>query len=144
MSLVIAHFTLALSAFLSSTLLPGTSEVALLAAISQWPDYTLSFLTVATITNTAGSTVSYALGRAAMHYADRRWLGVSRNNFDRSAALYNRFGLLSLLFAWLPIIGDPLTLAAGVLRVRFVPFLILVATGKLARYAALAAGFLSL
>lgn len=144
MSLLLAHLTLALSAFLSSTLLPGTSEVALLGALAQWPGNTLSLLAVATLANTAGSLVNYGLGRGAVHLANWHWFRVPREKLDKATVLYNRFGLWSLLFAWLPIVGDPLTLAAGLLRVRVLPFLLLVAAGKLARYAALVAGFLSL
>jgi membrane protein YqaA with SNARE-associated domain len=143
MTALFVHLSLAASAFLSSTLLPGTSEVALLALVAQWPGSTITLLTVATLANTAGSAVNYALGRGAMHYADRPWFPVSKANIDKAATLYNRFGLWSLLFAWLPIVGDPLTLAAGMLRVRLLPFLILVMAGKFVRYAVLVAGFLS-
>jgi membrane protein YqaA with SNARE-associated domain len=144
MALILAHVSLALSAFLSSTLLPGTSEVALLAMASQWPGNVLSLFAVATLANTAGSGVNYGLGRGALQYADRSWFPISRNRLDQATAIFQRFGLWSLLFAWVPIVGDPLTLAAGVLRVKVVPFFVLVAAGKLARYAALMAGFLSL
>ena len=52
----------------------------------------------------------------------------------KSSSWFNRFGKWSLLFAWVPIIGDPLTLVAGLLRVRFLDFIILVAIGKVSRY----------
>jgi membrane protein YqaA with SNARE-associated domain len=65
---------------------------------------------------------------------------VTRQSLDRSRLWFGRFGLWSLLFAWLPIIGDPLTVLAGVLRVGLPYFLVLVTIGKLARYLMIAAG----
>lgn len=135
-----AHLALAVSAFLSSTVLPGTSEVGLLAATTQWPGYWLSLLLVATIANTAGATVNWWLGSQLDRFAGRRWFPVSTERLAQAQSFFQRFGWWSLLLSWLPIVGDPLTLAAGAMKMRLVPFLGLVALGKAGRYALLLAG----
>jgi membrane protein YqaA with SNARE-associated domain len=100
---------------------------------------------VATAGNVLGSIVNWAIGRFFAHFSDRPWFPVKAAAFERATAWYARFGVWSLLFAWVPVIGDPLTLAAGVLRVGFWRFLVLVTIGKAARYAfiALAMGWVS-
>ena len=62
------------------------------------------------------------------------WFPFKDQQIEKSTSWFNRFGKWSLLFAWVPIIGDPLTLAAGLLRVKFIEFLILVTIGKVSRY----------
>ena len=88
----------------------------------------------------AGAIVNWLLGRGVARFRDRRWFPLSDAQYARAEATFNRYGLWSLLFSWVPIIGDPLTLIAGALRVRFWPFLALVTLGKAARYVALAFG----
>lgn len=98
-------------------------------------------LAVATLGNTLGSVINWLIGRGIEKFRDRKWFPVSAEHYARAEGLFRRFGLWSLLFAWLPVVGDPLTLVAGALRTPFVPFVILVGIGKAARYAAIAAGF---
>lgn len=133
----IALLTLALSAFTSATLLPGTSEAALLALhlAQAAPGWLL--LAVASAANVAGSCVNWLLGRFFAQYAGRRWFPASRVQIDRAAAWYNRYGWPTLLASWVPVIGDPLTVVAGFLRTPFWLFAIVVAFAKTARYAAL-------
>jgi membrane protein YqaA with SNARE-associated domain len=138
------HVGLAASAFLSATVLPGTSEATLVLLAAQDPSRVWSLLLVASLFNTLGSVVTWWLGLHVARFAGRRWFPLSPQKLARGEALFKRFGLWSLLFAWLPIVGDGLALAAGVLRVGLVPFTVLVGLGKAARYAALLAGFLSL
>jgi len=64
------------------------------------------------------------------------WLGLSEATFTNAEKRFKQYGLVALLFAWVPIIGDPLTVMAGILRTRLLWFIILVTTGKLARYIA--------
>jgi membrane protein YqaA with SNARE-associated domain len=120
---------LAVSAFTSATLLPGTSEAALLAVLHRHPQATVAALVVATIANTLGSMTSFAIGRLLPNRVERA--GVER---------LQRYGPASLLFAWVPLAGDALCVAAGWLR--FPPWrsMALIAAGKFGRYAALAAG----
>ncbi|SNX67469.1 membrane protein YqaA with SNARE-associated domain [Cereibacter ovatus] len=131
---------LAASAFTSATLLPGSSEALLLAQLTTG-HAAAPLVAVAAAANLAGSLVNWALGRFLMRWRDRRWFPVSAGALERAERWYRRHGLWSLLLAWVPVVGDPLTVAAGALRVGFWPFLILVGIGKAGRYAALAAGF---
>lgn len=128
---------LALSAFTSATLLPGSSEATLLGLhLSQVaPGWLL--LAVASAANVAGSCVNWMLGRFAAFYAGRRWFPATPAQLDRASAWYRRFGWPTLLLSWVPVIGDPLTVMAGVLRTPIWLFLIVVAFAKTARYAAL-------
>ena len=126
-----------LAAFLSATLLPGASEAAFLAAITRDAAPPASLLVAATSGNVLGSLINALLGRFFLRFEDRRWFPVSPKARARAERLFHRFGHPVLLFAWLPIIGDPLTLVAGFLRMPLVPFLIYVTIGKAARYGAL-------
>lgn len=130
---------LALSAFLAATLLPFSSEAVLAGMIGANAGHPWSLFAVATVANTAGSCVNWALGRFLMHWRDRPWFPVKARDLDRAEAWFRRWGLWSLAFAWVPFIGDPLTVMAGVLRVDFRLFLLLVGLGKAARYAAVVA-----
>lgn len=96
-----------------------------------------ALLLVASLANTAGSCVNWYLGRFAARFRDRRWFPVSEPALERAQRWYARFGWPSLLLSWVPIIGDPLTVVAGVLRVPIVVFVPLVALAKTGRYAAL-------
>lgn len=130
-----------LSAFAAATLLPGGSEVVLgaMLAVRRWDPVVL--VAVATVGNLAGSTINWVIGRYLSERREARWFPVSPAALDRAETRFNRFGLPVLLLAWVPVIGDPLTLVAGLLRVRLVPFLLLVGAGKAARYAVIAFAF---
>ncbi|WP_018235225.1 YqaA family protein [Ensifer sp. BR816] len=91
----------------------------------------------ATAGNVLGALVNYGLGRFAIRFEDRRWFPVSPQARQKAQTLFARYGQPVLLFSWLPIIGDPLTLAAGLLRMPLAAFLAYVTIGKAARYAAL-------
>ena len=132
-----ALVALAVSAFTSATLLPGTSEAALVALHVAQAAPAWLLLTVASVANIAGSCVNWAMGRFLVRYADRRWFPVSQAQMDRAASWYRRYGWPSLLASWVPVVGDPLTVVAGLLRTPFPLFLIVVAIAKTARYAAL-------
>ena len=125
------------SAFLSATLLPGSSEALLLLRLTENAAWLAPVLT-ATAGNLLGSLVTYGMGRAGNAVAHRRWLRVSDRDLARAEAWFGRWGQPSLLLAWLPVIGDPLCLLAGLLRVGPLSFVVLVGVGKLARYGFLA------
>ena len=96
---------------------------------------------VAAVGNTGGSLVNYGLGIwLGRPVAERFPRIVSRNRLEQAEAWFARNGKWALLFAWLPVVGDPLTVAAGVLRTHIIPFIVLVAAGKLARYLLIAGG----
>ena len=88
--------------------------------------------------NTLGACVNWLLGLGIERFRHRHWFPVSEKDLDRAQAWFQRYGVWSLLLAWTPFIGDAVTVAAGVMRVRFWLFLVLVAVGKFARYAAAA------
>jgi membrane protein YqaA with SNARE-associated domain len=130
------YAALALGAFLAATLLPMSSE-AMLAALVVADGHDLATLfVVALVANTTGSCVNWWLGRFLLHWRDRRWFPVKRAALERAEAWFRRWGVWSLLLAWLPFVGDPLTVAAGVLRVDILRFVVLTALGKATRYAA--------
>lgn len=129
---------LGVTAFLSATLLPGASEAALVAALKLGSMPPAIAISVATISNVAGSAVNWAIGRFGARYRDHPRFPVSQARYENITALYQRWGVWSLLLAWLPIIGDPLTVVAGLMRTPFWLFLPLVTLGKLARYLAVA------
>jgi membrane protein YqaA with SNARE-associated domain len=131
-----------LSAFLSATLLPGTSEAVLVAMLAAGQGNPVLLIAVATAGNVLGSCVNWLFGRFFAHFRERRWFPVSPGAMARAERWYRRYGVWSLLFAWVPIVGDPLTVVAGVLRTDLGWFLPLVTIGKFARYLAVAGGFL--
>ncbi|MDP2633432.1 MAG: YqaA family protein [Pseudoalteromonas sp.] len=129
-----AYLTLFFTAFISATLLPSSSEIVLTAMITKG-DYVLWLLWVsATIGNVLGSCVNYWLGTQVMRFKDRRWFPVSQQGIEKAQIRFQKYGVYSLLFAWLPIIGDPLTVVGGIFKVRWWTFLWLVTLGKGARY----------
>jgi membrane protein YqaA with SNARE-associated domain len=94
---------------------------------------------IASVGNVAGSVVNWLLGRSVERYRDRRWFPVGQAALERAQGWYRRYGRWSLLLSWAPLVGDPLTVAAGVMREPFLPFLLLVTLAKTGRYLVLAA-----
>lgn len=124
-----------LSAFTSATLLPGSSEAALLALLAIGQGDPALLLAVATVGNVLGSFANWVLGRFFSHLRNRSWFPVGPDTYDRATGWFHRLGVWSLLLAWVPVLGDPLTLVAGMLRIPLLPFLLLVSVGKAGRYA---------
>lgn len=127
------YIGLFVAAFLAATVLPLSSEVVLSALLVNGLSPT-TLVIVATIGNVLGSLFNYALGYWARFEVTQKVLKISDQAFSTAELRFKKYGLVSLCFAWVPIIGDPLTLIAGVLRVRLLWFLILVTLGKLGRY----------
>ncbi|HYD67236.1 YqaA family protein [Azospirillum sp.] len=137
MSDLTAYGGLFLAALVAATLLPAQSELVLVGLRASGYDAVV-LVAVATAGNVLGSTINWVLGRYLLHFRDRRWFPVTPAMLDRATGWYGRWGVWSLLLAWMPVVGDPLTLVAGILRVDLRLFLPLVTLGKAARYAALA------
>lgn len=129
---------LAVSAFTSATLLPGTSEAALVGVIALGDVAVWLAVAVATLANVAGSTVNWGIGRWLETWRDHPRFPVSPERFARTQALYRRWGVLSLLLSWTPIVGDPLTVVAGAMRTPLPLFLALVTLAKGVRYVVVA------
>ncbi len=138
MSETAALASLFFSAFVSATLLPGGSEVLLALWVRQDLYSPWGLWAAATAGNVAGSAVTFAMGR----WASRRWGRAFLDDPRRARALQRlrRWGVWSLLMAWLPVVGDPLCLVAGWLRMAWWPALAAIAVGKAGRYALLVWG----
>lgn len=127
-----------ISAFGAATLLPLQSETVLVALLLSG-DYSLGWLlAIATLGNVLGSLVNWLLGRSVEHFKERRWFPLSAAQLEKARGHYQRWGHWSLWLSWMPIIGDPLTLVAGVMREPLWRFLLIVSLAKAARYAVLA------
>jgi membrane protein YqaA with SNARE-associated domain len=123
-----------LSAFLSSTLLPGSSEAVLVLLAAESAGDKLVLLAVASLGNTLGGMSSWALGRfIAWRFPARRFAAKEQ----LAIARIRRWGSPALLLSWLPVVGDPLCLAAGWLRIHWLQSLVFIVVGKAARYAVL-------
>lgn len=129
-------FSLFWVALASATLLPGGSEVWL-ARLWCLGEPALGLWLVATVGNTLGSVINVAMGRYARQFQDRRWFPASPQGLARAERWYHRFGEFSLLLSWLPVIGDPLTVLAGVMRLAWWRALLWIVLAKGARYALL-------
>ena len=132
------YTSLFLSAFLAATVLPLSSEAVLAALVANDGFVLWLLVALASIGNTLGACVNWILGRYCLHWQDRKWFPVSPPALERASRWFSRYGQYSLLFAWVPIAGDPLTVTAGLLKLRFGRFLLLVAVGKILRYVVVA------
>jgi membrane protein YqaA with SNARE-associated domain len=123
-----------LTALLAATILPAQSEflVAGLHLTGRHDRFVL--VAVATTGNVLGSVINWVLGRYLIHFQDQRWFPIKGRALEKATRFYQRWGVWTLLLAWTPIIGDPLTLVAGIFRTRLRVFVPLVTAGKLARY----------
>ncbi len=127
------YIGLFLSSFLAATVLPLSSEVVLGMLLLN--DYNSGALVgIATTGNVMGALVNYALGFWGSRCVKRRKRVVTNIGLEKARQRFKKYGVISLLFAWVPVIGDPLTVIAGVLKINIFVFLILVTAGKLARY----------
>lgn len=132
------YWSLFLLSLAAATLLPGGSEVALVALLAEGSRPAWVLVGVATLGNVLGSLINWVLGRWLRRFVGRRWFPVTAAQLARAEGVFTRYGVWTLLFAWVPVIGDPLTVAAGTLGVRLRVFLPLVTLGKVARYLVLA------
>jgi membrane protein YqaA with SNARE-associated domain len=134
-----AYLGLFLAAFGAATLLPLQSEAVLvgLLVLGEHPVWIL--LAVAIVGNVLGSVVNWALGRYIEHWRHRPWFPVGADKLERAQRFYHRFGRWSLLLSWVPVIGDPLTVIAGVMREPWWSFVLIVLVAKVSRYLVLAA-----
>ena len=130
-------WTLFASSFLAATLLPGGSEAVLFAVLKAHPPLFAAALAVATLGNTLGGMTSYCIGRFVPRVEAAP--GTRAGHWQtRASAWTQRYGAPALLLAWVPLIGDPLCLVAGWMRLHWLPVAIFMALGKLARYMVIA------
>jgi len=128
------YLSLFIISFLAATILPFSSEITLAGLLATSNYDNLLLLIVASLGNILGSVANWVLGFYSRNISKKKWFPFKDAQIEKSSKWFSNFGRWSLLFAWLPIVGDPLTLAAGLLRVKFIEFLILVTIGKVSRY----------
>ena len=128
------YLSLFVISFLAATILPFSSELTLAGLIVTSNYDNLLLLIVASFGNVLGSVVNWALGFYSRNLSSKKWFPFKETQIEKSSKWFRKFGKWSLLFAWFPVLGDPLTLIAGLLRVKFLDFIILVAIGKVSRY----------
>lgn len=139
-----AYLALFLSAFGAATLLPLQSEAVLAGLLAHGGYSTAMLLAVATVGNVLGSLVNWLLGRYIERWHNKPWFPVKAAALEKAQIRYRRYGHWSLLLSWMPIIGDPITLIAGVMREPLWRFLSLVVVAKGGRYLLLAAATLGM
>lgn len=127
-------FFLFISSFLAATIFPAQSELVL-AGLSASGNYNkILLLSVATFGNVLGALVNWFLGVYFVKFKDQKWFPVKKPTLTRAMKFYQKWGIWTLFFSWLPIIGDPLTLIAGIFRTNIWIFLLFVTIGKAVRY----------
>lgn len=133
-----AYLGLFASAFLAATIIPAQSESVLVYLTLTGKYSVVLLIAFASLGNILGSIVNWYLGRGVEHYRDRRWFPLTPKKLEKAQGWYARYGRWSLLASWVPIIGDPLTVVAGVMREPLASFIAIVAIAKIGRYAVLA------
>lgn len=123
------------AAFFAATILPAGSEIILTSLNIQNNHNQYLLILIATMGNVLGSIVNWFMGYYFIKFKHRKWFPIKEYNINKYSRYYHKWGISSLLFAWLPIIGDPLTIIAGIFKTNFYLFLILVTIGKMTRYA---------
>ena len=120
------------SAFISSTLFPGGSEATLAYLTSEAKHSLFMLITIATLGNTLGAMTSWGIGRLiSIRYSTEK---LSKASQQKAVERLQKYGSPILLLSWLPVVGDPLCVAAGWLRIHWLHSLIFIAVGKLLRY----------
>jgi len=127
--------------FLAATILPAQSEMVLAGLKLAGNSSPMILVIVATFGNVLGALVNWFLGRYLIHFQDRRWFPIKRKILEKATKFYSKWGVWTLLFAWIPFIGDPFTLVAGIFRTNIWLFLVLVTIGKAGRYMAVVSIF---
>ncbi|MCQ3000290.1 DedA family protein [Pseudomonas syringae] len=137
-----SYVGLFLAAFGAATLLPMQSEAVLVGMLLSGHYTVATLLLVATLGNVLGSLLNWILGRSVERFRHKRWFPVSEAKLEKAQRFYLRYGRWSLLLSWVPIIGDPLTMVAGVMREPLWSFLLIVTFAKGVRYLLLTAATL--
>ena len=134
-----SYIGLFVAALGAATLLPMQSEAVLVGMLLSDRYVVSSLLAVATVGNVLGSALNWLLGRSVERFRHKRWFPVSESKLEKAQQSYLRYGRWSLLLSWVPIIGDPLTVVAGVMREPLWSFLLIVTLAKGMRYLVLTA-----
>lgn len=139
-----SYIILFISAFTAATLLPLQSEAVLMGLLIQGKAHAGWLLLVATLGNVLGSCVNWWLGLKIEKFKGKKWFPISITQMYKAQHIYKKYGFYSLFLSWLPVIGDPITLIAGVMREGFLRFLVLVTIAKGLRYLVLYALYMQI
>ena len=131
---MLSYFLLFISAFGAATLLPLQSEAVLVTLLLKEQYSALLLIGIATLGNVLGSCVNWWLGLKIEQFKHRKWFPVSEKRLQQAQSFYHKYGFYSLLLSWAPIIGDPITLVAGLFKENFWRFLGIVIIAKAGRY----------
>jgi len=131
---IIGYLSLFTISFLAATILPFSSEL-MLASMLSIENYNRTILIIfSSLGNILGSVFNWVLGFYFIKLQNKKWFPFNQEQILKSSQWFEKYGKWSLLFAWVPIIGDPLTFVAGTMKTKFFIFLILVSIGKISRY----------
>jgi len=120
--------------FFAATIFPFSSELTLVSLLNTDIYNSSLLISTASLGNILGSVFNWFLGFYLLKYINKKWFPFKQDQINKASKRFSKYGVWSLLFAWLPVFGDPLTLVAGILKINFLLFLILVAGGKISRY----------
>ena len=129
-----AYSGLFIAAFLAATILPAQSEAGLAALILASPASVTLLVATASLGNILGAVVNWYLGRGINRFTGKLWFPATADQLSRATSWYHRYGRWSLLLSWVPFIGDPLTVVAGIMREPLLRFLLIVGLAKTGRY----------
>ena len=134
MNAIEVYASLFISSFLSSTILPGHSEIILTAFIflKKYPIIDLIFF--ASIGNISGSILNWCIGYFLTNLKDRKWFPINKSQLTRASSWFLKYGKWTLFLSWVPIIGDPLTIIAGIFRIPIYTFILIISLAKTMRY----------
>ncbi|HFG6990365.1 YqaA family protein [Acinetobacter baumannii] len=131
---MLSYFLLFLSAFGAATLLPLQSEAVLAALLLKNQHSAFLLILIATFGNVLGSCINWWLGLKIEQFKYKKWFPVSEKRLEQAQRFYHKYGFYSLLLSWTPVIGDPITLVAGLFKENFWRFLFMVLIAKAGRY----------
>ena len=132
--MIIGYLSLFAISFLAATILPFSSEL-MLASMLSIENYNRTLLIAfSSLGNILGSVFNWVLGFYFIKLQNKKWFPFKEKQISKSSLWFEKYGKWSLLLAWVPIIGDPLTFVAGTMKTKILTFIILVSVGKIARY----------
>ena len=132
--MIIGYLSLFTISFLAATILPLSSELMFASMLSIESYNQTLLITLSSLGNILGSVFNWVLGYYFIKQQNKKWFPFNKKQISNSSLWFEKYGKWSLLFAWVPIIGDPLTFVAGTMKIKFFIFLILVGVGKISRY----------
>ena len=134
MNKIEVFITLFISSFISSTILPGHSEITLTTFIFLNKYNVINLICIASLGNILGSILNWYLGFHFVKFKEKKWFPINKRQLEKASLWFLNYGKWSLFLSWVPFVGDPLTIVAGVLRVPIITFLIIVSISKILRY----------